>query len=59
MTVYEGKQLISYLLMIFGIASILAMFLNWNIPNVVILGVVLLSFGYQLSKEAELDELNP
>jgi uncharacterized membrane protein len=59
MTAYDSKRLIAILLMIFGVACVIAITLSWNVPNIILLGVLLLNFGYNLLREAELDEIKP
>ncbi len=63
MTSYDSKRFISMLLMIFGVSGIIAggMYITGllfiNVPNILVLGVLVLMFGYQLNQEAALDEI--
>lgn len=60
MTWYESKRLVAILLLFFGIASVINTVIgSFEVPNTLILGVLLLLFGRQMYQEATLDQIAP
>lgn len=58
MSWYDSQRLIAILLFFFGIVALANTVVgSFEVPNTLILGVLLLLFGRQMYQEAELDKM--
>ncbi len=58
MSWYDSKRMVSIIILFFGIAALVNTAIgSFEIPNTLILGVLLLLFGRQMYQEAELDKM--